>query len=291
MPLGTEADGSVRVERTRRAALWVDVRWRARFEQSKWRSGKAVLDHFTRGHPPPWPRMLIVPPDPGPGGGDGPRFFFKLYNHPEWDWRPWHKYSRWRYWWRESKASREFRNYGNLERLGIPCAQRVAWGERRDLLGRLRWAFILTEAIPEVVTLPEFFQIQARHPDAGLRRSRRIRVIRQLADMTRRIHAAGFFHNDLYGRNVLVRLLPAGGDPEVYWIDCPKGGYNARESRHRRLRIKDLASLDLTAMAVATRPERLRFLLEYCGERRLTPSVRHLILDVVRYRQSRWPVG
>lgn len=285
--LEAESDGGVPVEVTRRVRLWVDPRWRHRFEERGWNTYDAVVGFFTRAHPQPWPRLLLIRPGPASEGMGLPPVYFKLYHFPCFDGRPWHKRSGWRYWGRDSKAAREFRNYGVFERLGVSCARRVAWGERRDLLGRLRSAFIVTEAVLESVTLPEFLDRHAARSGSGLAWDRRLSVIRQLARMTRRIHAAGFFHNDLFGRNVLVRLLGAGGEPEVYWIDCPRGARDTRPRHQRRLRVKDLAALDLTGAEAATRTERLRFMLEYCGEPRLTPSVKRLMRDVIRYRQSR----
>ena len=58
-------------------------------------------------------------------------------------------------------------------------------------------------------------------PAASEREARR-NVIRQLAEMTRRIHDSHFFHHDLVWRNVLVTGFPFA-PARLWWIDCPRG--------------------------------------------------------------------
>ena len=129
----------------------------------------------------------------------------------------------WRFLGRPSKARGEYDNYGVFMRLKLPCARRVGWGGERDGWGRLRRAFILTQAIPDAVSLKEVFQASAGLPPSQ-RRSLRRTLRNQLADMTRRIHAANFFHHDLVWRNLLVTWR-APAAPQLVWFDCPSGGF------------------------------------------------------------------
>jgi len=106
--------------------------------------------------------------------------------------------------------------------------------------------------------------------------------------MTRRLHQAGFFHNDLVWRNILATWTPPS-PPSLWWIDCPRGAFHRWPVGRRRRVWKDLASLDKSASKCCTRAERVAFLLEYLGERRLTPSAKRLIREVQAYRRARWP--
>lgn len=205
--------------------------------------------------------------------------FFKLYRFD----RP-----SWRFWLRASKAWREFDNYVLFERLGIPCVQRVACGEVRDWFGRLRAAFILTVAVPAAVTL-EAHMLQLRRSPPEASRAERAALFRQLAAMTRRLHEAGFFHNDLYWRNVLVTHGP-DGSPALWWIDCPRGGRLGWLAGRRR-QIKDLAALDLSAAELCARTERLRFLEDYLSLDKLDARARQLAREILEYRRRRWPAS
>jgi hypothetical protein len=205
--------------------------------------------------------------------------FYKQYDyHP----------GSWRFFGRRSKARCEHENYRVFRELDIPCAEPVACGEQRDRLGRLERAFILTVAIPDALNLVEFVTRHCPQRNDETARQLRHEICQQLAAMTRRIHAAGFFHHDLVWRNVLVTWKPPAR-PKVWWIDCPRGQFD-RVSPWRRGRVlKDLASLDKSAVKYCSRGERVTFLRAYLGEKRLSAQGKHLLRDVLKYRKHRWP--
>ena len=161
----------------------------------------------------------------------------------------------------------------------MPAAQGLAWGEERDALGRLRRSFILTRAIPESETLLEFYQ---RRPP----RAERLAAARQLAEITRRLHAAHFFGRSLVWRNILVSREPGAG-LKLHLIDCPRGGA-ALLGRERR-RLRDLATLDKGAREHCSRSERLAFLLAYRQQPRLDDAARALVRGTLDYARRRWP--
>lgn len=204
-----------------------------------------------------------------PDGG-AVEVFFKLYEEPRGDWR---------FWLRASKARCEFENYEIFARLGVPAADGLAWGEERDALGRLRRSFILTRAIPQCETLIEFFQ---RRPS----REDRAQVVRQLADITRRLHEAHFFGRSLVWRNILVSRSGNAG-VKLFLIDCPRGGA-ARFGRARR-QLRDLATLDKCAVQYCSRVERLKFLLAYLKQSRLDEAARAMLRGSLDYSRQRWP--
>jgi tRNA A-37 threonylcarbamoyl transferase component Bud32 len=205
--------------------------------------------------------------------------FFKIYRHA----RP-----SWRFWCRPSKARREYQNYAALSQLGIRCPRRVACGENRTLPGLLKYAFIATEAIEGAQTLLEHLRPSSLTPTRTVTRHQRQLLTAELARMTRIIHQAGFFHNDLVWRNILI-TQSTSGSPLVWWIDCPRGRFVRCRWRHHRRRIKDLASLDKSAALQCSRPERLAFLLRYLGKSRIDDEVRRWVCAVQHYRKKRWP--
>ena len=189
---------------------------------------------------------------------------------------------------RPSKARCEYNNYATFSTLNICCAERIACGEQRDQIGRLRSAFIITRAIPDAVGLIEFMTKRCpANSSAANRRSRRA-ALRQLAAMTRAIHRAGFYHHDLVWRNILVTVDATAG-PQVWWIDCPRGQFDRWSPWRRRRLLKDLASLDKSASKFCSRTERLDFIKAYLGKTKLDGEVWTLIRDAIRYRRERWP--
>lgn len=255
--------------------LLVAPEFRKRFENAGLISSAAVLRHFGS---PSATRKQVVVQATTLRFRDGPdeNVFFKRYEFDG---------PSWRFVGRASKARREFENYEVFRRLGIRCADPIAVGEQRDGLGRLRVAWILTRAVPDALTLTEFVQKHAPVRSSKEPRALRSALVDQLAEMTRRIHHAGFFHNDLVWRNVLV-TWPGIGEPKLWWIDCPRGRF-ARFFRER-LAIKDLALLDKLASVHCTRTERLRFVRSYLGKTGLDAEVGRWAKAVLNYSGQRW---
>lgn len=205
--------------------------------------------------------------------------FYKQY-----DYRP----PSWMFIGRPSKARCEFRNYAVFSRLGIPCAEAIACGERRDPLGRLRRAFILTRAVANATPLIAFWRQHCADRRDPASAAMRAGLCRQLADATRRIHEAGFYHHDLVWRNILVTWQPPA-EPVLWWIDCPRGMVDRWSPWRQRRRLKDLGSLDKSASKFCTPAERLRFLKRYLGKSRLDGMAKKLAREAMDYRRTRWP--
>ena len=189
---------------------------------------------------------------------------------------------------RASKARCEFDNYAVFTKLGLRCAERMACGEQRDGFGRLRSAFIITRAIPDAMGLIEFMTKRCPRCSGPAVHALRRSVLAQLAAMTRRIHAAGFYHHDLVWRNILV-TLSVPDQPLVWWIDCPRGQFDTWSPWRRRRLLKDLASLDKSASKFCSRTERLAFVQSYLGRQSIGAEVRKLARDAIEFRRRRWP--
>lgn len=205
--------------------------------------------------------------------------FYKTYNHSS---------PSWKFVGRRSKAECEYQNYFQFGNFGLPTATPVAWGERRTALGRLKKAFIITEEIPDTVTLFEFFKEKIRTLPLVSRPGIRKSLLKQIASGVSKLHSENFFHHDLVGRNLLISLNPTSG-PRVWWIDCPRGNFVSWGLAAKSRRLKDLASLDKTGWKLCSQKERVRFVKDYLGIRKLDVTAKTLIHQVTQYRKNRWP--
>jgi len=255
--------------------LLIEPAWREAFARLGLNSCPAVVRHATGGKAVK-PGVLVKPTVlPGPSG-DATPVFYKQYEFAS---------PSWRFLGRASKALREWESYAAFAECGVRCAERIAAGEERDALGRLLRAFLITRAVPGAKTLTEFVEQDCANQSLPGSRSVRKQLIVQLAAMTRRIHERGFFHNDLYWRNILVTRA-GDGAPELWWIDCPRGHHARFHREHRR--VKDLACLDRMASLHCTRKERLTFVRAYLGSECSHAEAKSLARQVDTYRQRRW---
>lgn len=256
----------------------VDSRYKPAFERLRLDSFSSAVAFFS-GKGDPARRSLVEQKQVQLPDGSPLPVFYKQYELTS---------SSWRYLWRASKAKCEFQNYAAFEQLGIPCAERIACGEQRDWLGRLHRAFIVTKALPNSGNLVEFVQQQCPTRATVEFRKLRALLLNQLADLTRRMHAAKFFHHDLVWRNVLVEFAPPD-EPKLWFIDCPRGQFDRWSPIQHRRRLKDLASLDKSAIKFCTLGERLEFLERYLAKNKIDADVKRLAREVLVYGKQRWP--
>jgi len=160
-----------------------------------------------------------------------------------------------------ASAGREWLRLADLQAAGIPCPERVAFGERRGLLGP-REGLVITLGIAG-----------AEQADRWIldRPGRRRDLIEAVAGLARRFHDAGFHHRDLYLCHFFVREAAgrdgAGGPPplEVFLIDlqrCRRLGLRAR-----RWLVKDLAQVHVSMGPAGFGPEHRDLFLESYGLR------------------------
>jgi hypothetical protein len=259
--------------------LSIDPRHQQMFAEIGLNSFESVTSLLGGNQAPKRTTVLVKPTFLGSPPGPAFPVFYKQYElYP----------ASWAFIGRSSKACREFHNYAVFARLGIACAERLACGERRDRIGRLRRAFIVTRTIPDAMTLTQFLATHC--PNRSAQSARRLRdALRvQLAAMVRTIHRAGFFHRDLFWRNVLVTWRPPD-EPKIWWIDCPRGHFNRWSPWQHRHRLKDLASLDKSACRHCTRGERLAFVRDYLSLSHSDAATKQLARDTLDYRRRRWP--
>ena len=184
-----------------------------------------------------------------------------------------------RRWFGRTRVQAEWENLFAFHTWGIATAPVVAYGlERR--FGGFRRGALITQEIPDSVDLAQL----AREGDARLRDPSWLRaVVERAAHVTRLMHERGFAHNDLKWRNLLVdTAIP----PTLYLIDCPNGRIWRGAFLAYRI-TKDLACLDKVAKYHLSRTWRLRFFLAYVGRRRLSPTDKKWIGQILRFFQGR----
>jgi len=184
-----------------------------------------------------------------------------------------------RRWLARPRVKAEWENLLAFDRWGIPTAPVVAYGLERKLGGFVRGALITEE-----LTNTEDLARLAKVDDKRLHNRKWVAsVSRQVAHITRTMHANGFTHNDLKWRNLLVDTHTP---PRVFLIDCPGGMFWPEPFLSYRI-VKDLACLDKVAKYQLSRTQRLRFYLDYAGHRRLTEGDKARIGAILRFFKGR----
>ncbi len=182
----------------------------------------------------------------------------------------------------------EAENVRALAALGILAMRVVACGEKLYENGRFE-SFLLTEELAGYAELEGFLRRRFANPSPPTplperERGAFARLLRQVAAITRRLHAAGYNHRDLNCYHFLVKE-PAPGAFDVRLIDLQR----TQRRRWRRWRwiVKDLAQLAASAPVeqIGCR-EKIAFLRHYLGVRKLRPQDKRLVASILR--KQRW---
>jgi heptose I phosphotransferase len=160
-------------------------------------------------------------------------------------------------------ADCEWRAIRHLHDVGIATMTVAAFGSRGRNPARRR-SFIITEALGQTASLEELGHTWRQSPP-----SHRLKVglIREVAEMARRMHASGMNHRDFYICHFLADLSkgwppPVGGRPTLYLIDLHRA--QIRIATPRRWVVKDLGGLYFSSMDLGlTRSDRMRFIRTY----------------------------
>ncbi len=171
----------------------------------------------------------------------------------------------------------EFHLLREMRALGLPAVRPVAHGARR--VGHFVTAcFLITEEVPGARNLTTFARdiITGREP---LDDEQRVLLVRRLARQVAELHAAGFAHGQLFWRNVLVRMGPTG-EPEFFFLDVRPRRGGRRLGRRGRWWLLELSHMAASAQPFTSLRERVRFLAEYHGARRLSPDLRLQIREI-----------
>lgn len=135
-------------------------------------------------------------------------------------------------------ADHEFRMSRTLQKIGVPVAEPSGVGVSGA--GLWRKSFLITKALPESLTVN---QLARSWWDSPVLPHAKRAIIRAVATLVRKMHAAGINHRDLYINHFrIVRAdLESGADPKIYVMDLHRAQQRRRVPR--RWLIKDLAAL------------------------------------------------
>lgn len=164
--------------------------------------------------------------------------------------------------WPIVSAKNEWKAIQWLVKLHIPSMQLVAYGKRGWNPATVR-SFMVTEALLDVVTLEDLGQQwQAHKPSFQFKQA----LIREVAEISKRIHQYGMNHRDFYichfliKKNKIENLMGEG----LHLILMDLHRAQIRRSVPKRWRIKDIAGLYFSSMDVGlTRRDVFRFLKYY----------------------------
>jgi hypothetical protein len=163
----------------------------------------------------------------------------------------------------EPTAFDEFANIIAFLRAGLPTVTPIAAGRRRG-------SFLVTEALEGCMRLDQYLE-QTKPAHAA-----KISLIRRLAGLIQKMHAAGFNHRDLY----LCHILRDGQDI-LYIADLHRVQHRAAVPE--RWLVKDIAALNYAAPAsIISRTDRLRFLNTYLDTQRLSKAGKAFALKVLK---------
>lgn len=165
-----------------------------------------------------------------------------------------------------------------FDQCGIPTMTSVAAGERRSRHGFE--SFVMTEELAGFRSLEALVPSRYAPPlDRAALAEKRAMILR-VADLTRRLHGAGFNHRDWYLCHIFARRED-DGTWQLRVLDLQRVD-RRRWLRHRWL-VKDLAALNYSApRGVVTAGDRARFLKAYLDDARALREHRALVRAIVR---------
>jgi len=159
-------------------------------------------------------------------------------------------------------AATELRALQALQRAGVPTMNVAAYAARGWNPAH-RESLLLTDALDRTISLEALCATWPQQPPPL---ALRVALLRTVAGTTRRMHACGLNHRDLYLCHFLVAASSLDSPPlQLHLIDLHRA--QLRRRTPRRWLIKDLAGLWFSAMDIGlTRRDQLRFLRGYCTE-------------------------
>jgi heptose I phosphotransferase len=184
----------------------------------------------------------------------------------------------------ETAAATEARNVDRLAHDGIDTMRLVAYGQRLHADGLLE-SFVLTEELAGYRQLDHFlakrFRQFERHDTRRWDRDETDlrELIRGVAELARKFHAAGYNHRDLYCCHFFIREDEPGRF-DIRLIDLQRVQHRLR--RRRRWIVKDLAQLAYSAPRDRIKcTHKMAFIRRYLGVSKLRACDKRLIRRVL----------
>ncbi len=158
----------------------------------------------------------------------------------------------WSYFRHVSRLRREAAALQWLQERSLNVPPLLAWGVRSSW-GVVSASCLLTAGVEGAETLEALWRRAV--PAPAIRR----RMLALLARLIGRLHQAGFFHGNLYARNLLWRPKPE----EWFLIDFPASRWQSMALIRPYYAVRDLSCLMKELRRAVSRTDRLRFLRDY----------------------------
>ena len=146
-----------------------------------------------------------------------------------------------------------------FRKCGIPTLTPVAAGEKVSLLRQE--SFLMTEELSGFLSLDRFLQESFTPPLQAEKIMEKSALIKEVAEIAKKMHSAGFNHRDFYCCHIFIRRSD-DGNRELRVLDLQR--VDRRRWFRRHWIIKDIAALNYSALSqIITGSDRLRFLIHY----------------------------
>jgi len=181
-----------------------------------------------------------------------------------------------------SRLQTEIRNQLWFNKINLPAAEVVAYGDERLLL-KIKRGVLITKGIDDVTDLSVLAE---KHGENFKNPIWRNQLIEQLAHMLKTLHSHSFCHNDMHWRNVLIQENINRTEIRAYLIDCPSGRRQFWPFLNYK-KLKDLANIDKFAPQHLSRTQRLKFFYLYQGITKLSPADKKMVLAILQHKANR----
>ena len=158
----------------------------------------------------------------------------------------------------------------------IPTMIPICAGRKPFFWRSEKESFLLTGDLGDANRLNDFLQVNAATPCQGKLLEKKRDILKNLADITRRMHSAGINHRDYYLCHILL-----DSEERLYVIDLHRVDVSDRIGK--RWIVKDLAALLFSSLEVpVTHGQRLAFYKRYMQINRLSADDKTLIRLIVK---------
>lgn len=181
-----------------------------------------------------------------------------------------------------SRLQTETKNQLWFNKINLPAAEVVAYGEERLLL-KVKRGVLITQGIDNVTDLSVLAE---KHREKFIKPVWRNQLIEQLAQILKTLHSHHFCHNDMHWRNVLIQENRNSTEIKAYLIDCPSGRRQLWPFLNYKI-LKDLANIDKFAPQHLSRTQRLKFFYLYRGITKLNARDKKMVLAILQHKANR----
>ena len=172
----------------------------------------------------------------------------------------------------------EFEKVQSLGKMGLRIPRLVGYGDQRFCGGVIN-TYMITEEIPDAMGVDFIVHQWMREQPVEQQRALKEELITSISSAVKTMHDNGFEHHDIFLRNLIITEQNMSN---LYVFDCPRA-YQWPAFIMKRRRKVDLAMLDAGATVAFSPTQRMRFLHQYLGCKRLSPEGKAFAREVLEY--------